>query len=184
MLIEHFGIMLNYSFLFPFNLVHYLKQEASFASISFEVKQNDNWTFYLSEQLYKSGRIRPTLSTGQFSNLSKNQCYISRWTLWHIKFGAVTKTEALGVISSFRGWISLYRASRQNVLFFSRYAEWKFFLVWSTMTLSGANSQEKKGLTKFNFSSWNWTKCGGNGVNRKIIGPHPKLSETQNQVTS
>ena len=26
------------------NLVHYLKQEASFASISFEVKQNDNWT--------------------------------------------------------------------------------------------------------------------------------------------
>ena len=77
----------------------------------------------LSEQLYKSGRIRPTLSTGQFSNLSKNQCYISRWTLWHIKFGAVTKTEALGVISSFRGWISLYRASRQNVLFFSRYAE-------------------------------------------------------------
>ena len=82
--------------------------------------QNDK---ALSEQLYKSGRIRPTLSTGQFSNLSKNQCYISRWTLWHIKFGAVTKTEALGVISSFRGWISLYRASRQNVLFFSRYAE-------------------------------------------------------------
>ena len=80
-------------------------------------------THHLSEQLYKSGRIRPTLSTGQFSNLSKNQCYISRWTLWHIKFGAVTKTEALGVISSFRGWISLYRASRQNVLFFSRYAE-------------------------------------------------------------
>ena len=81
------------------------------------------WPMSLSEQLYKSGRIRPTLSTGQFSNLSKNQCYISRWTLWHIKFGAVTKTEALGVISSFRGWISLYRASRQNVLFFSRYAE-------------------------------------------------------------
>ena len=83
----------------------------------------DNFLMDLSEQLYKSGRIRPTLSTGQFSNLSKNQCYISRWTLWHIKFGAVTKTEALGVISSFRGWISLYRASRQNVLFFSRYAE-------------------------------------------------------------
>ena len=82
------------------------------------------WVFmHISEQLYKSGRIRPTLSTGQFSNLSKNQCYISRWTLWHIKFGAVTKTEALGVISSFRGWISLYRASRQSVLFFTRYAE-------------------------------------------------------------
>ena len=32
----------------------------------------------LSEQLYKSGRISPTLSTGQFSNLSQNQCYISR----------------------------------------------------------------------------------------------------------
>ena len=77
----------------------------------------------LSEQLYKSGRIRPTLWTGQISNLSKNQCYIFRWTLWHIKFGAKSKTEALGVISSFRGWISLYRASRQNVLFFSRYAE-------------------------------------------------------------
>ena len=60
----------------------------------------------LSEQLYKSGRISPTLSTGQFSNLSQNQCYISRWTLWHIKFGAKTKTEALGVISRFRGWIS------------------------------------------------------------------------------
>ena len=139
---------------------------------------------FLSEQLYKSGRIRPTLSTGQFSNLSKNQCYISRWTLWHIKFGAVTKTEALGVISSFRGWISLYRASRQNILFFSRYAEKKNFLVWSTMSLSSANSEEKRFLKKLKFSCRNWTKSGVSRLNMKLLCPRPKLTETQNQVKS
>ena len=64
-----------------------------------------------------------TFLTAQFPVWSESQYYIFRWTLWLNKFGAGTKTEALGVISSFRGWISLYRASRQNVLFFSRYAE-------------------------------------------------------------
>ena len=43
-----------------------------------EIQKVDITESSLSEQLYKSGRIRPTLSTGQFSNLSKNQCYISR----------------------------------------------------------------------------------------------------------
>ena len=76
----------------------------------------------LSEWLYNMGQSRSKFSRCQFSVWSQNQCYIFRWTLWHSKFGAVTKTGALGVILRFRGWISLYRASRQNVLFFTRHA--------------------------------------------------------------
>ena len=81
------------------------------------------WTIHLSEWLYNMGQNSSKFSTGQFPVWSQNQCYIFRWSLWHNKFWAVTKTEAVGVILSFRGWISLYRASRQSVLFFTRYAE-------------------------------------------------------------
>ena len=86
-------------------------------------KGSDLWRIYLlSEWLYNIGQSRSKFSRCQFSVWSQNQCYIFRWSLWHNKFGPVTKTEALGVILSFRGWISLYRASRQSVLFFTRYA--------------------------------------------------------------
>ena len=74
--------------------------------------------YVLSEWLYNMGQSRSKFSRCQFSVWSQNQCYIFRWSLWNNKFWAVTKTEALGVILSFRGWISLYRAPRQSVLFF------------------------------------------------------------------
>ena len=138
----------------------------------------------LSEWLYNMGQSGSKFLRCQFSVWSQNQCYIFRWSLWYNKFWAVTKTEALGVILSFRGWISLYRAPRQSVLFFSRYAQLKFFLVCSTMSLSSSNSQEKRILKKLEFSCWNWTKSGVSSLNMKLLCPRPKLTETWNQVKS
>jgi hypothetical protein len=52
------------------------------------------------------------------------------------------------------------------------------------MTMSSGNSQKEKGLTKFDFSSLNKTKTGGNGLIGKLICPHPKHPATENQVKS
>ena len=65
---HHFGILCHLHIISKyFDMACYLKQEASFASISFEVKSNDNWTdnvqsFELSFDILVARRTRSELT--------------------------------------------------------------------------------------------------------------------------